>query len=107
MTKRTVHALLLVVTFTVILGGILFLVASPPSSFAQAEPDMAANGFDIRWDVVASGGNTMRSSSYIMQSTTGQSAMNAMSSAHYKVNNGYWTGMWECLKRIFLPLYRR
>ena len=107
MTKRTVHALLLVVTFTVVLGGILFLVASPPSSFAQAEPDMAPNGFDIRWDVVANGGSTMHSSSYIMQSTIGQNAVVAMHSAHYKVNNGYWTGMWERLKRIFLPLYRR
>ena len=106
MMKRAVLALLLVVTFTVILGGILFLVAAPPSSFAQAEPDMAPNGFDIRWDVVANGGSTMHSSSYIMQSTTGQNAVIAMSSAHYKINNGYWGGMWERLKRIFLPLIR-
>ncbi len=106
MTKRIVQALLIVCTLTVIFGGFLFLVAAPSSSFAQAEPEMAPSGFDIRWDVVANGGNTMRSNSYIMQSTTGQNAVIEMSSTHYRLNNGYWRGMWERLKYIFLPWYR-
>jgi len=107
MTKRKVQVLLIVVALTVILGSFLFLVASPPSSLAQTGPDLAPNGYDIRWDVVAGGGNTMRSSSYIMQSTTGQNVAIPMSSAHYKINNGYWMGMWERLKHISLPWIRK
>ena len=61
---------------------------------AAAELKTAANsplaGEQIKWQVVSGGGNRSVSTSFVLSATVGQVATGLISSANYKVNQGYW-----------------
>lgn len=63
----------------------------------------ATDAFGIDWKVLASGGTTMSSASYTMMSTTGQPATGTSSGADYTVMSGYWYGLMEIVRNLFMP----
>ena len=75
--------ILLVVALLLIFGLSMAGAAPPPPP-----------GFDIDWDVVGSGETVLHSDSFILVSTSGQPAIGNMSSASYKLQAGYWGGVW-------------
>lgn len=86
--------------------GLFASAAAPPVQ--SLDPLMVSPSFDLTWDVVeAGGGNTMTSASFVLHSTTGQSAIGSeMSSRSYVLISGYWAGA-SPLSRLFLPVLRR
>lgn len=83
---------------------VLALVLPAPAAAAPA----ALDAYDITWDVVASGGATMSSSSYTMMSTAGQPvAGGPASSAGYSLYSGYWYAFQGFVRQLFLPLVLR
>ncbi len=47
-------------------------------------------GEQIKWQVLSGGGVSSSSASYKMSATVGQTAAGPVSSASYKLNQGYW-----------------
>lgn len=87
--------ILLVVALLLIFG--LSMAGAAPATAPPPTP-----GFDINWDVVSSGETVMHSSSFILVSTSGQPAIGNMSSASFKLQAGYWGGVWPW-RNILLP----
>jgi hypothetical protein len=54
----------------------------------------------ITWQVVASGGSVMSSSTYTMISTSGQPAVGSTSGSSWSVMSGFW----QALSRLLLPV---
>ena len=58
---------------------------------------------DLSWNVVASGGTTMSSSSYTLMGTTGQPAAGETVGTNYSLLGGYWADFRTFLSEAFLP----
>ena len=91
----------------------LLLLAALPAIFNLQLPTATAESgetavFDLSWDVVASGGATMSSDSFLLLSTTGQPAVGEVSSSSYSFLSGYWAGIVVEIKnvveKILLPV---
>lgn len=67
----------------------------------------APTGYDLTWQVLASGGQTMSGTSYTMMSTAGQPVVGPASSAHYSLLSGYWQSLQAAIRDIFLPIVLR
>lgn len=74
---------------------------------ALAMEPAATDAFSIDWKVLASGGTTMSSASYTMMSTTGQPVTGTSSSANYSVLSGYWYGLMDVIRNLFMPFITR
>ncbi|HSG99033.1 MAG TPA: hypothetical protein VLB27_03225 [candidate division Zixibacteria bacterium] len=60
---------------------------------AETNPQtQAAATYDIPWSSINGGGTPMSSASYAVNSSVGQAAIGAASSASYQVGAGYWYG---------------
>ncbi|MEZ4519427.1 MAG: hypothetical protein R3C44_22235 [Chloroflexota bacterium] len=84
-----------------IIGGLglvmLALVLPAPAAAAPAASD-------ISWQVIASGGQTVSSSSYTMLSTAGQPIAGPASSSSYSLLSGYWQTFQEAIRQLLLPI---
>lgn len=82
----------------VLLLGLLFLAGRNATAQAEkqsiqsirAPAQMSSASYSLDWDVVASGGGVMTSTSYIVRGTSGQPAIGSMSSFNFKERSGFW-----------------
>ncbi|HSM58950.1 MAG TPA: hypothetical protein VK879_22535 [Candidatus Sulfomarinibacteraceae bacterium] len=87
----------------------LFLAAD--RSVAQADPHAAtathcSSSYCLDWDVLGGGVGDMRSDSYLLRATLGQTVAGLFSGDAYELHAGYWAGIdidWE----VYLPLLTR
>lgn len=77
-------------------------VPEAPPSFYQTQ--LASTNYALNWNVAATGGGTISSTSYKVTSTIGQPTAVSSSSTNYEVQSGFWQ---KFIYRIFLPLIRR
>lgn len=92
-----------------LLGGLLVVVVVFVGAVALAillpAPAAAApTATDLTWQVVASGGQTMSSTSYTMLSTSGQPVAGPASSSSYSLLSGFWQSFQAAIQEIFLPV---
>lgn len=66
------------------------LTATTTSSIQTLSALAPASGEQIKWQVVSSGGGSSSSASFRLSSTIGQTAAGPISSASYKINQGFW-----------------
>lgn len=81
-----------------------WLAMALTSAQANARQPAAVQQYGMTWDVVASGGTTMSSSSYRLESTTGQAVAGPSSNEDHTLLSGYWQ---EFLWRVLLPIVLR
>ena len=93
---------LLLISLVLVLA--LLLVAAVA---ALALEPAAPAATTMTWDVVASGGATLSSSSYTMLSTAGQPVTGTMSGDNYSLLSGYWQGLQEIVRNLFMPFISR
>lgn len=100
---RSHPRLLMAGALLMVLMGLLALSAAS----ALAQPAAPSASYDMTWDVFASGGTTMTSANFRMLSTAGQPLTAVSESASYDLKSGYWYGLQNVLRRVFLPLLDR
>lgn len=98
--KRLLMGGLVAVAILAVAMVALALVLPAPAAAAPAATDLT-------WQVVASGGQTMTSTSFSMLSTAGQPVVGPSSSASYSLLSGYWYGIQAAIREIFLPIILR
>lgn len=91
--------LALVVVLVVGVIALALLLPGPAAAAPTAD--------SISWQVLASGGQTMSSAHYTMLSTAGQPVAGTATSANYGLLSGYWYGLQDFLRQIFLPIILR
>ncbi len=92
-----------ILTISVVLVLALLVVAVVAALALPTEPAAPA-ATSLDWQVVASGGTTMSSASFTMQSTSGQPVAGPASSASYSLLSGYWQSFQAAVREIFLPV---
>jgi len=60
--------------------------------------------FNLDWSVIGSGGGTFSSAHFRMNSTVGQPAAGLTNNSHYKACSGFWCGIGEFIRKIFVPI---
>lgn len=65
---------------------------------------MESSSYAIKWDVIASNGGHIQSTSYDANFTVGQSIIGSQISNSYKMQTGYWYGKTGSSVSIYLPL---
>ncbi len=105
MAKWKRISLLALVLIVALAGG--WLALSLTVSPATAEPLPSSASFNMSWDAAANGGATMSSSSFILLSTAGQPIAGETSSSSYSLNSGYWAGIGDFIRELFLPLIQK
>lgn len=83
-------------------GMLLVLALAVAPTAAELGPTSAS--YDLSWDVIANGGTTMSSGSYIMLSTSGQAVVGEASSSSNTLLSGYWHGVSDFIYEVLLPL---
>lgn len=68
-------------------AAILLFLSPAPLLAGDAAP---AEGEQIDWQVISSGGTEASSENFQMMGTSGQTAVGFAGSANFKVNHGYW-----------------
>ncbi len=71
---------------------------------------LAADGFDLSWWTVDSGGGRLSTASYQLDGTVGQHDSNAtLSAGGYRLSGGYWAGTAGQItgSSIYMPLVIR
>lgn len=81
----------------------LFVVAVVAALALPAAPAAPA-ATNLDWQVVASGGTTMSSTSFTLQSTAGQPVAGPSSSSNYTLLSGFWQSFQAAIREIFLPI---
>ncbi len=105
MIKKLAITVTIAASVVVLMG--LFTLFSTPTLAAQPTahaPTASSASYQINWDVAGSGGSTMQSASFTMYSTTGQTVTTPMSGSTYTMKNGFWSGVFEDIYKIFLPI---
>ena len=92
---------MLLVALVVLTGVWAIFNLGVPQATAETGETAVVN---LSWDVVANGGTTMRSGSFVLLSTIGQSATGEASSSSYMLRSGYWIGIVEIFEEILLPI---
>ncbi|UCC53231.1 MAG: hypothetical protein JSV68_04530 [Anaerolineaceae bacterium] len=92
----------LLLAILLLLTIVWFVINLAVGQAAAGTGHMAA--FDLSWDVVASGGRTMSSDSFILLSTTGQPVVGDSASASYSLLSGYWAGVVDFVEEVLLPI---
>ncbi|MFO7664038.1 MAG: hypothetical protein R6X18_15795 [Chloroflexota bacterium] len=88
----------------VITGLLVLLLLFVGAVVAALAAPAAPTNFDLSWQVLAGGGSTMSSSSFMLMSTTGQPVAGPASSASYSLMSGYWQSFQELVRTILLPI---
>jgi hypothetical protein len=86
---------------------ILFSLLALTAVGALARPTEPEANYGMTWDVFASGGTTMSSTHYRMLSTAGQPLTAVSTSTNRSLKSGYWYGLQDVVRRLFLPLVNR
>jgi hypothetical protein len=76
----------------------------PGSGLGTGQVRMGSEHFSLNWNVLAHGGNTMRSSHFRLSSTLGQAVIGRSDSAHFGHRAGYWQNF---PYRVYLPVVLR
>lgn len=92
---------ILAISLVLVLG--LLFVAVVAALALPAEPT-APVATSLDWQVIGSGGTTMSSASYTLQSTAGQAVAGPSSSANYSLLSGFWQSFQAAIREIFLPV---
>ena len=74
---------------------------------ALAQPAAPTAGYGLTWDVFANGSTTMTSMHFRMQSTAGQPLTAVSTSTVLRLKSGYWYGLQDVVRRVFMPLLNR
>lgn len=61
---------------------------------------------DASWNIVASGGATMNSPSYILQGTLGQPVIGEFANSNFTLVSGYWADLRVLISEFYLTLIR-
>ncbi len=81
---------------------VLLLLAVVPSSSAQS-----GSGYNLSWNVIASGGTTFSSGdNYTLGATLGQAAPGSLSGGNYALSGGFWNGVITNYD-VYLPIVLR
>jgi hypothetical protein len=95
----------------IFMAGVLLLILvgllSITAVGALARPAEPEANYGLTWDVFASGGTTMSSANFRMLSTAGQPLTAVSTSTHLSLKSGYWYGLQDVVRRLFLPLLNR
>ena len=106
MIKKLSIPLLIVATVVVMIG--LFTLLSAPTLAAAQPPTTvqtaSSPSYQLNWDVAGNGASMMQSASFTMYSTTGQAVTSPMSSSTFSLKNGFWSGVFEGIYKVFLPM---
>jgi hypothetical protein len=78
------------------------LLALAPTAGAQT-----GGGYDLTWSTIDGGGGTSTGGSYSLSGTAGQPDAGTLTGGSYTLAGGFWTGVFQALQRLFLPLVRR
>jgi hypothetical protein len=82
------------------------LLALAPT--AGAEPSVT---YDLSWSTIDGGGGTSTGTgpngTYSLSGTVGQPDAGTLSSPTYTLAGGFWAGVFDALKRLFLPVVVR
>jgi hypothetical protein len=87
------------VRIQVVLGFVLGVLLLWPAAA------MESPGYAIHWDVMGSGGQPARSSSYALRGTIGQVSIGFGSNPGYEWCAGYWCG--ATVEYVYLPIVIR
>lgn len=97
LSKR--EMLLLFIGLAVVLTIVVWFAFPAARGLAKANnPDATVN---LYWQVLASGGTKMTSTSFIMQNTAGQAVIGTAKSTSYELHSGYW---YNPMQGFFLPM---
>lgn len=77
------------VLVVLLLGGVWFLWTTAPG---QAQPNNCSSSYCLDWRTLSGGLPEMRSASYSLNATLGQSMAQSFSSSNYDLSTGYWQG---------------
>ena len=100
---RSHPRLLIAGALLLVLMGLLALTAAS----ALAQPAAPSADYGMTWDVFASGGTTMSSANFRMLSTAGQPLTTVSTSTGLRLKSGYWYGLQDVVRRVFMPLLNR
>jgi len=109
MIKKVFMTLLVVTTIVLLMLTGIVTVLSMPAPAAPPMPETLAPmgssaSYQLNWEVMANGGSTMSSTSFMLYSTIGQNVTTTMSGSSYTLKNGFWHGIFEDIYNVFLPL---
>ena len=98
------YAVLLILLLVLAALPAIFSLGVPPATAETGEKGVV----DLSWDVVASGGATMSSGSFVLLSTTGQPVVGEASSTSFSLMSGYWAGIVTDIEKfideVLLPI---
>ena len=77
-----------------------FLLSLSVASWALAQ---GSDSYELSWNVISGGGDSMISTSYMLEGSIGQLAIDASSSTSYGLEGGFWPGIEEWC-RLYLPM---
>lgn len=86
---------------------IVVVLLSLSAAAVLAQPSGPVANYGMTWDVFASGGVTMSSAHFRMMSTAGQPLTAISTSANHSLKSGYWQGLQEVIRRVFVPMLYR
>lgn len=87
---------------------LLALTIATPTSLADNGPLALLNTFDLSWWTVDGGGATAVSGGdYTLGGTIGQADTAVLSGGGYSLGGGFWNGVSETERAIYLPLILR
>ena len=78
--------------------------AAPEAPASIYQTQLSSTHYALNWNVAASGGGTISSTSYQLSSTIGQPTTSVSSGASYEVRSGFWQ---EFIYKLFLPLIQK
>ena len=64
-------------------------------------------GYDLSWNVVASGGGSSNGGSYSLNGTIGQAGAGSLSGGNYTLSGGFWISSIAPQYEVYLPLVRK
>jgi hypothetical protein len=109
--KQRLFFILALLLVAVLVGGALVAFAQPATvgnavvtEIKLNNVQMGSDSYSLEWNVAASGGGRITSSSYRLSSTIGQPVTGNFSSPSYTHRAGYWQ---EWIYRLLLPIVRR
>lgn len=98
--RRRTKIILGLLLLIVLVGGIGVVSAMTWTPASAGQPALVQEG-PVNWDVIASGGTTMSSSSFILLSTTGQPVAGPSSGTDHTLLSGYWQAF---VDKVLLPI---
>jgi hypothetical protein len=77
---------------------------TPMATLNLNQTQMNSAHFDLSWNVIASGAETLSSAHFELSSTTGQPSTGLKNSPHNRICTGFWCGIVDFFLNSFLPI---